>query len=131
MKEQRGQALIEFIMILPILLLIMMIIYDIGNILYQKYNLQNDIDIISDYILNEEIETAREYANKKKITLDIENEDNIYKIKLKYKMQINTPGLDKALGNPYEINEEKLVFKTKISSVPIDEPANLESKDNE
>ena len=131
MKEQRGQALIEFIMILPILLLIMMVIYDIGNILYQKYNLQNDIDIISDYILNEEIETARDYANKKNITLDIENEDNIYKIKLKYKMKINTPGLDKALGNPYEINEEKLVFKTKISSVPIDEPANLESKDNE
>ena len=38
MKDNHGQALIEFIIIIPVLLFILFAIVDIGNIIYQKYS---------------------------------------------------------------------------------------------
>ena len=63
--NRKGQALIEFVLILPVLILILFIIFDFGNIFYSKYELQNQsmeivrlvkdnktIDDITIYILN-------------------------------------------------------------------------------
>lgn len=113
MKNNKGQALIEFVLILPVLLLIMTCIFDIGSILYQKSNIQNDLDVISNYVLNEESENANIYANKKKLILSIDDTNDLTNIKVEYKMKLNTPGLNKVLGNPYKIIEEKKVYKQK------------------
>ena len=50
MKNNRGQALVEFIMILPILILFIMAVFDFANILLKK-NEMNDIlnDVVSLY----------------------------------------------------------------------------------
>ena len=45
--NRRGQALIEFVLIVPILILILFVIVDFGNIFYSKYELENQsIDIV-------------------------------------------------------------------------------------
>lgn len=41
MKDKKGQALIEFVIIIPILLLILSVIIDFGFILYEKNKLEN------------------------------------------------------------------------------------------
>ena len=38
--NKKGQALVEFILILPVLLLIAMAMIDIGNIFLKKYDLK-------------------------------------------------------------------------------------------
>ncbi len=126
--NKKGQALIEFILVLPVLLIIIMSIFDIGNIIYQKYILQDDLDIISDYILNGEKENASNYAHNKKILLKTDEEDDLINIKLEYKIKLNTPGLDKTLGNPYKITLEKRIIKNS-PSVNINQ--NLEGKIDE
>lgn len=50
MKNEKGQALIEFVIIIPILIMILFIIIDFGNIMYEKNKLENtSTDIISLY----------------------------------------------------------------------------------
>ena len=39
--NRKGQALIEFVLILPVFLLILFVIVDFGNIFHSKYELQN------------------------------------------------------------------------------------------
>lgn len=39
--NKKGQALIEFVLILPIFLMILFVIVDFGNLLYSKNKLQN------------------------------------------------------------------------------------------
>ena len=52
MKNNRGQALVEFIIILPVFLLLIISVIDFGNIISKKYSLENDLDIISDMYKN-------------------------------------------------------------------------------
>ena len=42
MKNNRGQALVEFIMILPILILFIMAVFDFANILLKKNEMNDD-----------------------------------------------------------------------------------------
>ena len=133
MKNNKGQALIEFIMILPVLLLIMTCIFDIGSIIYKKYAIQNDLDLISNYVLNEEIDYAKTIASKNKLILNITNNDDIITLKLEYKMKLNTPGLNRILGNPYKIIEEKTIYKKRIETADPSTnlpPNNVDSSDN-
>ena len=37
MKKNKGQALVEFIIIIPVLLLLLMGMIDFGNIIHKKY----------------------------------------------------------------------------------------------
>ena len=49
--NNKGQALVEFIIVAPILLLIFVALIDIGNIFLKKYDLNNDdIDFIESMI---------------------------------------------------------------------------------
>ena len=63
MKSNKGQALVEFIMIIPIFIFILLAIVDFGNIIYQKYQLENNIDTIADmYVLGDN--TIDDYLEK-------------------------------------------------------------------
>lgn len=110
-KNKQGQALIEFVLILPVLLLIMTSIFDIGTILYKKYIIQNELDVITGYINNEEEENAKMYAKKNNINIIIEKKDDLINVKADYNLKLITPGLGRILGNPYKIKEEKTIFK--------------------
>ena len=46
--NKKGQALIEFILILPIILLILVYLIDIGHIFMQKYDLNNSLETVSE-----------------------------------------------------------------------------------
>lgn len=106
--NNKGQALVEFVLILPVFLIILLVVVDFGNILYSKNKLENDsTDMLlmlkneSDIILNDEY---------KDVKVKIEDYDDNYKrvIFSKY-VDINTPFLDKILGNPCLITAERVV----------------------
>ena len=58
--KNRGQALVEFILIVPIFLLILLAIIDFGNIFKTKYDLQNDLDLIAELYKDEKIDDYEE-----------------------------------------------------------------------
>ena len=42
MKNKKGQALVEFVVIMPIFIMLLISIIDLGNIIYKKYHLEYD-----------------------------------------------------------------------------------------
>ena len=109
MKNNKGQALVEFILILPVILAILLVIIDLGKIFNEKNTLENtSIDIIELYKNGKSIDEIKEKYNDIEIKSNIS--DNYLTIKLKKEIEIITPGLNIILDNPYIIEVERVVY---------------------
>ena len=91
--NRKGQALVEFVLILPILIFIVLSIIDIGRIMIMKNHLEvliGDIDANTTSVkdLEYDVEVIR----------DVVNDDVV--IELKSCLDVTTPGLGKIIGDP-------------------------------
>lgn len=110
--NNKGQALIEFVLILPIFIFMLFAVVDIGRIIYTKISLESEITDVVDLLEEDKNydEIVKELNKNKssKIELTLNYKDDKYvKIKLSNKLKFMTPGLNKILGNPYEVYSEK------------------------
>ena len=109
--NKKGQALVEFILILPIFLLILFAIVDFGNLLYTKNNLENtSTDIILMIKNGKEIDSIKQQYKNLNIIKNTYEED-YYKIILEKEIDIITPFLDKILGDPSRVIVERIIPK--------------------
>ena len=111
MKNNRGQALVEFVIILPIFLLLLISIIDFGNIISKKYSLENDIDVVADFYNNSEYEKINTYAKDKDIKVSYTNEEDLVVISLNKNIKIISPMVNLVFGKSYNINVEKSIYK--------------------
>lgn len=96
--NKKGQALVEFIIILPIMIFVLLAIVDFGIMSYNKNRLENMIDDVSKmYKNNETTEEIIKFIkdNDKDITYQINNKEKYITIKLSKKYKSITPGIDK------------------------------------
>ena len=111
--NKKGQALVEFIIILPILLCILFAMIDFGLIIYNKSKLENKINDVVNMVENNESEkNINEFINQdtnKKTTYKI-TKDKYIKITLTTKVDIITPGLNIVLDNPYKIQTSRVIY---------------------
>lgn len=108
--NQKGQALVEFIFVLPILILIVMAITDMGNILYKKYQLENDVDYIADLYKQKKQTEIDNYAKENKIIVNYNKNVNQITINLNKKVSIVTPGLKNILKDSYYIHVKRVMY---------------------
>jgi len=111
MKNSKGQALVEFIIILPILLLIIMAIIDLGNIFVKKYSLENDLDVISNMYKEERYDGINNYINENNLSILYERDEEFIKINISRNININTPILNNILGKKYKIETSKVIYE--------------------
>lgn len=107
--SKKGQALVEFIIILPVFLVLVLGVIDIGKILYNKTMLEGAMsEVISMY---EAGDSSLEILQKLDIdaSLDIENNDNYIEFHLVKDVDIITPGLNLIFDNPYEISVSRSI----------------------
>lgn len=109
--KNRGQALVEFVLIVPVFLMILLAIIDFGNIFHTKYTLQNDLDLITNLYKEKKEDDYLNYASNNKIGLSIKNDNNYTTIEVSKKIKINTPLLNKALNNPYTVKESITIYE--------------------
>lgn len=109
--NKKGQALIEFILILPIILLILVYLIDIGNIFMQKYTLNNNLETITDLYQNDNLKELHAYAAAEDIEYKEEIAGKLITIKLEKKIKVSAPGLSKILGKNYKIETKKTFYK--------------------
>ncbi len=109
MKEnEKGQALIEFILILPILILLILGMIDIGTIFIKKIELEDQVtDIIA--VWEKEpysIKTLEEYFEKENLTTNIlENTTTSFlTIEVKNTISLTTP-----IKKNYEIKIKRVI----------------------
>ena len=106
--NRKGQALIEFVLILPIFIMILFSIVDFGMIFNKKNELENiSIDIINLLNNNNKIEEIhKEYP---KVDIKLTNEEKYTIVEISTKVNIITPGLNRVLSNPYIVKVERKI----------------------
>lgn len=107
---KKGQALVEFVIILPIFLFLLLAMIDIGRIMYTKINLENTIsDVINLYEDDKSLSDIKTKLNLK-MALNIENNDDLTTVYLQKDLDIITPGLNLIFGNPYQIEVKRSIL---------------------
>lgn len=109
--NKKGQALVEFIIILPIFIFMMFMIIDYGMISYNKNkmeNIMNNVDKMNNKETQEEIE---EYIKKNDsdVKINIKNNGKYKDIELSKKYTFYTPGLGRLIKD-YKIKIERTIY---------------------
>lgn len=111
--NKKGQALVEFIIILPVFVFMLLGMIDIGKIMFFNNQIERKMDdVISMY------ENKYDYEKiEKSITKDLNNtslkikEDEKYiEFSLEKKVDIITPGLNLIFDNPYNIKVKRVIY---------------------
>lgn len=106
--NKKGQALIEFVLILPIFLFILFAVIDFGIIFSSKSNLENNsADIINLFKNGTSIEEIKEMYSDNSINVLVDGD--YYKFTISTSINLITPGLNKVLGDPYLISVERVI----------------------
>ena len=107
--NRKGQALVEFVLILPIFIMVLFVIYYFGNIFSSKSNLENVSSDIVDMYKND-VEKANIMSNYSNLDITFDEYSEKYtKIVIKKSVDVITPGLDRILGKKYDIVVERIV----------------------
>ncbi len=112
-KNQKGQALVEFVILLPIFIFMLFAIIDFGKVLYTKNNLESKMDdVITLYEKAKKMEGIKEQLQltKENIQLEQEEEQENKIFILKKDIDIITPGLNLLLENPYKAIVKRVIW---------------------
>lgn len=106
--NNKGQALVEFILVLPIIMLILFSMVDVGMIFTKKAELENDSYEIVELVKNDtSIDDIRNIY--KDIDINISIKDKYKVISMEKKVNTITPGMSKIIGDPFIINVERAI----------------------
>ena len=106
--NNRGQALIEFVLILPIFLFIMLTIYDFGLIFNSKNKLSTySNDVVNLYNNGKSIDEIENIYDE--LSIDVSQEEKYNKLEISNSVELMTPIMKKIFGNPYEIKIERYI----------------------
>ena len=108
MRNKKGQALVEFVIILPIFIFMLLAIIDVGKIIFIQNRLENKMSNVLDL-----------YRNQKsydEILTTLSGDDNTIKLEIKnvtftLKKEVNivTPGLSLIFKNPYDVTVSEVI----------------------
>lgn len=106
--NKKGQALVEFVLILPVFLFLILAVYDFGMIFNKKNMLENISHDVSELYQNGKAldQIVILYPD---IDITITTDNNYNEIKVSDKLKIWTPGLNRVLGNPYIIEVKRYI----------------------
>lgn len=109
MLNKKGQALIEFVMILPVFLMLVFGAIDFGKIIYEKYTLQNKLDIIVNLYKDGNTDKMNSYIKDNDIDFKETRSDGFVTLTATKKVKITTPGVNAVLTNPYNVEESIVI----------------------
>ena len=110
--NKKGQALVEFVIILPILIYILLAIIDIATIFYTSNKLENKLnDVVDMYESDENTSDIKDNVTKdiKGAKLEINDKGKYTEIELSKDVDVITPGLNLIIKNPYKVTARRVV----------------------
>lgn len=104
--NRKGQALVEFVLILPIFIFLLFAIYDFGMIFSKENKLEGDVSsIVSLYKSGKTVDEIKIiYPN---IAMDVTTDGDYTRLVFEDKVKLITPGFNRIFGNPYKIKVER------------------------
>lgn len=98
MKKNNGQALIEFTLILPVILLVLLYIVEFGRITLKKYELESNLDLIVTLYEEKKIDELNNYINANDINITYTKNNDLTTIKISKNIKSNMPLVNKVLN---------------------------------
>lgn len=113
MRNSKGQALVEFVIILPIILILIFCIVDFGRVISLKGDLQNvTSDVVTLYQngkTEEEIKVLINATNKKDVNLKITPKDDYVTIIAEKTIKPITPGLSYIAKKVFDVSASRVI----------------------
>ena len=111
--NKKGQALVEFVILLPVLIMMIFIAIDFSIITYNKLKLENKLNDVINIVYDSTEEEIKKYINKDNENIDyyITKKDNYRTIHLTKEINIITPGLNIILDNPFKIKVSRVIYE--------------------
>lgn len=111
--NKKGQALVEFIIILPVFVFLLLGMIDIGKIMFFNNQIESKMDdVVSMYENKYDYEKIEKSITKdlNDILLKIKEDENYIEFSLEKKVDIITPGLNLIFDNPYNIKVKRVIY---------------------
>lgn len=106
--NNKGQALVEFVLVLPVFLMILFVIVDFGVIFSSKAKLENEAyDIVE--LLNNDTSLDVIRTLYKDMDVNVSVQDGYQVIRFKREVNLITPGMNKILDDPYILEIERFI----------------------
>lgn len=110
MKSNKGQALVEFIIILPITLILIFCVVDFGRIISTKGELEDKTqDIVTFYENGKTLEEINLIMDNKDIKIDLKNNGDYVTFTINKKIKPITPGLSYILDNAFNVEVTRVI----------------------
>ena len=109
--KNKGQALVEFILVMPIFVFLLIGLLDIGNILYQKYTLETHLDEVTNYYREAKLDKINELAKNEDFSVSYRQVDDELEIILEKNCKVQTPLLNNVLGDTYLITTKRVIYE--------------------
>ena len=100
--NKKGQALVEFIIILPVFLMLVLAVFDYAKIMQAKMDLESSI---------EEITLNEDYQLNNDIILKTESSEGIKTYTLSKKIDISSPILSAIISSSYDVKVTRSIHE--------------------
>ena len=114
--DKKAQALIEFVLILPVLIMLIFIFLDIGRIYVKKSELETIASNVTHYLekhkdaSKDDISNYIRELNYKNINIErLEKDEEYITVKFSSNVALITPGINLILGNDYKASVERVI----------------------
>ena len=116
MKNRKGQALVEFVLLIPVIILIIFGMIEMGNMLREKYLLENHLDTSITMYKEDKEELIDVYKDNNDFDIYFTSSGNLITAHISKKIKLITPGLN-IISNPYTINSTRTFYKLEPKEV--------------
>lgn len=112
--NKKGQALVEFVIVLPVVILLTFSIIDFGRVIYAKNDLEN---VVTDATLlykngNSDVEVQNKINKEKEyeVKITISARDDYSVISVKRIINPITPGLNRITKEAFELEANRVIY---------------------
>lgn len=110
MKSNKGQALVEFVIILPITLILIFCVIDFGRVISVKSDLESKTqDIVSFYENGKTLEEINTIMDNKDVKVRISESADYVTITTSRKIKPVTPGLSYILEKVFNVEVSRVI----------------------
>lgn len=108
--NSKGQTLVEFIIILPVFLIILFYVIDFGRIIYSKNKLENNLNDVVFMLKNDKDTSYITNSLGARVTLNVSNNNSYKTVTLSERIDLIAPGFNLVLNNPYEVVVSRVIY---------------------
>lgn len=108
--NNKAQALVEFVILLPIIIMILFIVIDFAFVFYNKNALEGTMNDVALYKQKGKSYDEIKSTLPKDVTLSYKNNNNKSTVTLTTKINLITPFASTFFDNPYEISTERVIL---------------------